>query len=69
MPQLPRGLHGYIKYDLHSSGGEKVIRLFPGTSVCLPDENPESGAVWVLYGRNLSLEEVITEDRVVKVRG
>lgn len=61
VPELPKELHGYIRYEINGAGGEYLIRLNKGVGVRLSGGPASAASRWVLDSSQLGSEEIIVE--------
>lgn len=73
VPQLPKELYGYLRYDIQGAGGEYLIGLNEGTEVRLSNEAGRQPSRWIIDSSQLESDSItVAKDHLlvggVKVR-
>ncbi|MFB4249782.1 TcdA/TcdB pore-forming domain-containing protein [Pseudomonas idahonensis] len=73
VPQLPKELYGYLRYDIQGAGGEYLIGLNQGAEVRLSNEAGSQRSRWIIDSSQLESDSItVAKDHLlvggVKVR-
>ncbi|WP_025127307.1 TcdA/TcdB pore-forming domain-containing protein [Pseudomonas sp. PH1b] len=58
IPQLPKELYGYLRYDIQGAGGEYLIGLNEGTEVRLSNEVGSQPSRWIIDSSQLESDSI-----------
>ncbi|ROL62627.1 cytotoxin [Pseudomonas protegens] len=58
VPQLPKELYGYLRYDIQGAGGEYLIGLNEGTEVRLSNEAGRQPSRWIIDSSQLESDSI-----------
>lgn len=58
IPQLPKELYGYLRYDIQGAGGEYLIGLNEGTEVRLSNEAGTQPSRWIIDSSQLESDSI-----------
>ncbi|WP_236185963.1 TcdA/TcdB pore-forming domain-containing protein [Pseudomonas protegens] len=58
IPQLPKELYGYLRYDIQGAGGEYLIGLNEGTEVRLSNEAGTQASRWIIDSSQLESDSI-----------